>query len=199
MPPPDVAALPFALTPLLIAQAQAGDPAAFEAIFEAYHPRIVSYCYRLLGDVESAQDVAQDTFVKAYGALPRTTAGLNLQAWLFTIATNAALSVLRRRRRIAWLPLLDHPAPPGGYGSVEAISDRALLQAALDRLPRAQAAVLLLRLHYGLSYEELAPLFGGSVGAVKTRLSRARRAFRTAYVAVGGYISPADGPDLGEE
>ena len=121
--------------------------------------------------------------------LPRTGEGLNLQAWLFTIATNTALSALRRRRRIAWLPLLDrYPAPARRLRLGGAVGDRELLQAALDRLPREQAALLLLRLHYGLSYEELAPLFGGSVGAVKTRLSRARRAFREAYVAaVGGW------------
>lgn len=183
----DTVLLTTSLPPALIAQAQAGDPVAFEAIFEAYHPRIVSYCYRLVGDGEQAQDLAQDTFVKAYHALPRTGEGLNLQAWLFTIATNTALSALRRRRRIAWLPLLDrHPAPGGGYGSVEQVGERELLQAALDRLPRESAALILLRLHYGLSYEELAPLFGGSIGAVKTRLSRARRAFRDAYLAAEG-------------
>lgn len=185
----ETATLATSLPPAVIAEAQAGDPAAFEAIFEAYYPRIVSYCFRLVGDAEQAQDLAQDTFVKAYHALPRTGAGLNLQAWLFTIATNTALSALRRRRRIAWLPLLDrHPAPDRGYGSVEQVGDRELLQAALDRLPRESAALILLRLHYGLSYEELAPLFGGSVGAVKTRLSRARRAFRDAYAAVGGRV-----------
>ena len=189
----DAATRPGALTPAVIARAQAGDPGAFEAIFEAYYPRIVSYCYRLVGEQEQAQDLAQDTFVKAYHALPRTGAELNLQAWLFTIATNTALSALRRRRRLAWLPLLDrYPAPGGGYGSVEAVADRVLLQAALDRLPREQAALLLLRLHYGLSYEELAPLFGGSAGAVKTRLSRARRAFRDAYQAVGGRLAAED-------
>src|SRR5215210_3806850 len=129
----DVAARPgpqgTPLTPALVAQAQAGDEAAFEAIFEAYYPRIVSYCYRLVGEQESAQDLAQDTFVKAYYALPRTGAGLNLQAWLFTIATNTALSALRARRRRAWLPLLDrYPAPSGGSGSLEAVDDREVLQ-----------------------------------------------------------------------
>src|SRR5438067_13498765 len=108
-----LAAVATGVTPALIAQAQAGDPAAFEAIFAAYYPRIVSYCYRLVDDAEQAQDLAQDTFVKAYHALPRTGDGLNLQAWLFTIATNTAISALRRTR-LAWLPLLDrHPVPPG--------------------------------------------------------------------------------------
>src|SRR3954464_6100711 len=102
----DTATLATTVPPGLIAQAQAGDPTAFEAIFEAYYPRIVSYCYRLVGDQESAQDLAQETFVKAYHALPRTGEGLNLPAWLFTIATNTALSALRSRRRHAWLPLL---------------------------------------------------------------------------------------------
>ena len=189
---PDAAVLPVPISPALVVRAQAGDEAAFEAIFAVYYPRIASYCCRLVGDAEAAQDLAQETFIKAYHALPRTRAELNLQAWLFTIATNTALSALRQRRRRPALPLQEWLVAPAGMGGglIEAVDDRALLQAALDRLPRAAAALLLLRLHYGMSYEELAPLFGGSVGAVKTRLSRARRAFRESYLAAGGHPDP---------
>jgi RNA polymerase sigma-70 factor (ECF subfamily) len=178
-------------SPALIAAAQAGDAAAFEAIFTAYYPRIVRYCYRLVGDLDTAQDLAQDTFIRAYRALPRTQPGLNIRSWLLTIATNTTRTALRRSRQVVWLPLQEgHPAPEDGEHTAEAIADRALMQAALRDLPGDQATLLLLRLHYGFSYEELAPQFGGSPGAAKTRVSRARRAFGIAYQAARTASAP---------
>ena len=84
----DAATGPVALTPSVVARAQAGDAGAFEAIFEAYYPRIVSYCYRLVGEQEQAQDLAQDTFVKAYHALPRTGVDLNVSGASWTLSAS---------------------------------------------------------------------------------------------------------------
>ena len=169
----------------LVARARSGDAAAFAAIFEAHHARILRYVRRLVGDGDVAADVAQDTFVRAYRALASGSSCDNLDAWLHAIATNAALSVLRRRRIIAWLSLdasrvaETHAATPDG---VERLGDRQLIAQAFARISRGDAACLLLRFQQGLEYPELALALGVSVTAARMRLSRARVAFREAYL-----------------
>ena len=75
----------------------------FDEMFTRYHGRIYGYLVGMVGDAEQAQDLTQDTFLKAYKALPRTS-DLVLPAWLYRIATNTALDALRHRRRLTWLP-----------------------------------------------------------------------------------------------
>jgi len=165
-------------------KARDGDMASFEAIFEAYHQRICRYLSSLVNDLELAEDLAQQTFLKAYRALGRGSSPDNLQAWLYAIATNTALSALRRRRLIRWLPFgpqaeraaspeLDHDARLG---------QQELLRLALAKLPPGDVACLLLRLQQGLSYGELAETLGTSIPAARMRVSRARAAFREAYL-----------------
>lgn len=168
-----------AIDQALVARARRGDAAAFEEIFERYHHRIVNYLYSLVHDRELANDLAQDSFLKAYKALPRMDDELRLAPWLYRIAGNTAFSALRRRKLIRWLPLLNE-------GIETTSSDSAVVEAdavrrALGKLPTKYAAPLLLHSHEGLSCSEIAEIIGISPGAVKTRLFRAREAFRIAY------------------
>src|SRR5689334_306010 len=91
------AARPEPAERVLVARARAGDQAAFGEIFDQYQTPLVNYLYRVVGDWELAADLAQDTFLKAYQALPRTDEPLQLGPWLYRIATNTALDALRRR------------------------------------------------------------------------------------------------------
>lgn len=163
----------------LVARARGGDAAAFAEIFERYHQRIVNYLYGLVHDRELANDLAQDSFLKAYKALPRMDDDLRLGPWLYRIAGNTAFSALRRRKLIRWLPLLNDgietSAADGEIVEAEAV------HRALAKLSPKYAAPLLLHSHEGLSCEEIAAILGISAGAVKTRLFRAREAFRAAY------------------
>lgn len=157
----------------------------FAAIFDAYSVRIYRYLCSLLRDPALAEDLAQDTFVKAYRALRHLPPPENLNAWLYAIATNTALSVLRRRRLIAWLPL---------FGSAEtaeqvttqdvaaAAGERDLIQRTMALLPKSDVACLLLRFEHGLDYAEVAVALGTTVQAARMRVSRARAAFREAYL-----------------
>ncbi len=163
----------------LVIRAQGGDAAAFAEIFERYQHRIINYIYGLVHDRELANDLAQESFLKAYRALPRMGSDLRLAPWLYRIAGNTAFSALRRRRLIRWLPLLNDgimtPDIDGDVAEAEAV------HRALAKLPAKYAAPLLLHSHEGLSCNEIAEILGISAGAVKTRLFRAREAFRTAY------------------
>jgi RNA polymerase sigma-70 factor (ECF subfamily) len=83
---------------------------SFDQIYDEYKIPIYNYVYHLVGDREQADDLTQDTFLKAFRALPKMDANLKLSAWLYRIATNTAYDALRRRKLIAWLPWqdLDH-------------------------------------------------------------------------------------------
>lgn len=164
---------------LLVTRARRGDADAFAEIFERYHQRIVNYLYGLVHDRELAHDLAQDSFIKAYKALPRMDDSLRLGPWLYRIAGNTAFSALRRRKLVRWLPLLND-------GIETASADQEIVEAeavhrALAKLSPKYAAPLLLHSHAGLSCNEIAVILGISAGAVKTRLFRAREAFRIAY------------------
>jgi len=158
---------------------------SFDAIFTRYHRAIYAYLLGMVGDVEQAQDLAQDTFLKAYTALARTPDPA-LPAWLYRIATNTALDALRRRRRLTWLPFAPGdeghwptPAPdlPTQYAEREAVG------AALAQLSPRDRACLLLRARDGLTLEEIAQALGLSTGAAKMTLYRAKERFRAAYAA----------------
>ena len=171
----------------LIGAAQAGNEAAFAQLFDTYHGPITGYLYRMVGDRDVADDLAQDTFVKAYRALGRTDPGLNFRAWLYRIATNTALSYLRRQRLLRWLPFGPGvPEPSGEPHLAERLGERELIEAALQRINRGYASALLLRHHQGLSLAEVADTLGISVNGAKVRLFRARKAFVEAYETLSG-------------
>lgn len=163
----------------LVMRARRGDAAAFSEIFERYQHRIVNYIYGLVHDRELANDLAQESFLKAYRALPRMDDDLRLAPWLYRIAGNTAFSALRRRRLIRWLPLLNDGITTGDMD--HDVAEAEAVHRALATLPAKYAAPLLLHSHEGLSCNEIAEILGISPGAVKTRLFRAREAFRAAY------------------
>jgi len=171
--------------PVVGMSAPSRSPRAFADIFDTYHLRILRHLSALVRDPALAEDLAQETFVKAYQALART-ALQNLSAWLYAIATNTALAALRRRRILALLPF--GAVQPGVEERIDdtsqQLSDRDLLRLALDRLPRRDASCLLLHFQQGLSHAELADVLDVSVPAAKMRLSRARAAFREVYLSL---------------
>src|SRR5262249_60143645 len=120
---------------------------SFDQIYDEYKTPIYNYVYHLVGDREQADDLTQDTFLKAYKALPKMDASLKLSAWLYRIATNTAYDALRRRKLIAWLPRqdLDHePADVESADPQETIGTSDLGRAALKRMrPHYRAALLL--------------------------------------------------------
>jgi len=155
----------------------------FDEMFTRYHGRIYGYLVGMVGDAEQAQDLTQDTFLKAYKALPRTPSPV-LPAWLYRIATNTALDALRHRRRLTWLPFSpddeERWAAPGADLPTRC-AEREAVQAALARLTPPQRACLLLRARDGFSIAEIARALDLSPGNVGVTLSRAKERFRAAY------------------
>lgn len=158
----------------MVKRAQRGDVSAFEAIYREYQPRIAGYLRRLVGNPDLAADLTQDAFVNAYRGITRTQPGLNLRPWLFTIASNIALSHHRRQRLVQWLPLGDQEESTRETDPQDRCIAREDLTAALAQLPRDQAACLTLRVQHGFTYEEIGGILGISAGAARTRACRAR-------------------------
>ena len=171
----------------LVSRARTGDRDAFAALFDRFQTPIVNYLYRVVGDWEVANDLAQDTFLKAYQALPRTDPDLQIAPWLYRIATNTALDTLRRRKRITWVPFLEEfepPAPGGDPGSI--VPNQDAVHRALQQIPADQRVALVLHLHQGLSYKEIGSMLGVAPNLVAVRVFRGRERFIKAYNAITG-------------
>jgi RNA polymerase sigma factor (sigma-70 family) len=167
----------------LVDLVRAGSDPAFEAIVERYRRALMRYVSRLLPP-ERAEDVVQQSFVKAYEAMHRDAAELNLRPWLYRIAHNGALNALRDRA-------LGHAELDERIDGVErpdqALERSAGLQAlvvAVQALPERQRSAILLRELEGRSYEEIATALGVSDGAVRQLLNRARNSLRAAAAAI---------------
>lgn len=169
---------------LLAQRVREGDSDAFEEVFRTYHARIYNYVYRLVGDAEETSDLTQESFLKAYRALLRGEEPLNLSAWLYRIASNTALDVLRRRRLIQWQPLeglmsvLNVPGGPDPEEETLWSEQRAEIEHVLAQLPPRYRMYLILREREGLSYQEIAAITGDSPDTVKVTLYRARERAR---------------------
>jgi RNA polymerase sigma factor (sigma-70 family) len=167
----------------LVDLVRAGSEPAFETIVERYRRALMRYVSRLLPP-ERAEDVVQQAFVKAYEAMRRGGAELNLRPWLYRIAHNTALNALRDRglrhdeldERIDGVERPDH--------ALERMEGMRDVLVAVQALPERQRAAILLRELEGRSYEEIALALGVTDGAVRQLLNRARNSLRSAAAAV---------------
>ena len=192
----------------LVERAKGGDHEAFTAIVERYWPRLYGYCQGLLRDADDAEDVTQETFLRAYRTLPDVAAPLILGPWLYRIATNACTDIFRRRRVRRSLSL-EAQAHELMCSRREFVPEDALLDAEARRsFVRACAAlrlhhrrVLLLRACDERSPAEIGAQLGLTPAAVKSLLFRGasrvscavglgRRAPRSAGRAIGGHDGP---------
>lgn len=167
----------------LVARAQKGDREAFGELVRRNYDGVTNVVYRLCGDPHLAQDAAQQAFLQAWLELPSYRPRAPLRSWLYRMAVNAALDVLRREKRtlsqdVGDLPLAD--PQPGPEASLAQRDRAALVQRAVMALPPASRAVLVLREYEGLSYQEIAAALDIPLGTVMSRLNYARGLLREA-------------------
>ncbi len=168
----------------LIALARESRDEAFELLYAAYKGRIYTFLLRFLADPEAADDVTQETFTKAYGALHTLSAEHKVLPWLYRVASNAALDGIRRRRRFPWVRLgglTGTSGEPHARDEHGRVSEREHVQAVLRAIPAENAIALLLHALEGYSYKEIAAIQGVTMTAVRSRIARAREAFRERY------------------
>ena len=148
-------------------------------LFDAHHQAIFGYLYRMVGnDRELAEELTQETFLKAFEARQQLPDIANPRAWLYRIATNLARNAQKRRRRFRWLPWARGMTDQGSGDGMKGTDLRLDLEQALEKLPSSLRAPLLLSVVQGLSSQEIAEVLQISPGAVRTRIYRAREQLR---------------------
>ena len=153
----------------LARRAAAGNDAAFTALYERYHGPLLAYCRSILLDVEDADDAAQSALENALRALPARDVGRPLRPWLYRIAHNEAVTVLRRRRPHEELRDDNGPQVSGPEVQAEQRGRLEQLVEDLRSLPERQRGALVMRELNGLSYEEI----GGALGLTEANARRA--------------------------
>ena len=158
----------------------ANDQDAFAVLVERYKDAVQNLAYRMLGNTTEAEDVTQETFVRAYTQLATYKPAHKFSTWVLSIASHLAIDQLRRRRFLA-LPLDDVPFLEWIVDSGTSPEQSALegeqqdeIQVYLQRLPSKYRAVIVLRYWYDFSYEEIARTLDLTPALVKARLHRAR-------------------------
>jgi len=172
----------------VLARARAGDETAFVAVYEHFSPAIHRFAYRLLGSQEQADDITQDTFIRAYQHIRRLNDDANVSAWLYRIAANSCNDALRRRKRISWVPMLEDEDKDSEFTAADFVPDvieAHAIQRVLSEMPPALATCLVLRSVEGFSCEEIAEIMNVPKGTVFSRLARARDLFAKIYARVG--------------
>ncbi len=157
----------------LVALVRAGRDDAFETVYDRFHRQILSFCRHMLGSREEAEDAVQHTFMAAYTDMLRSEKPIQLRPWLYTIARNHCMSLLRTRREQA--PLDDaEPSVDGLAATVQRREDLRDLLRDLDRLPDDQRAALVLAELGALSHDDIAEVVGCPKEKVKALVFQAR-------------------------
>ena len=179
----------------LVARAVAGDMPAFELLVIKYQRRIQRLIGRMVRDVDLVEDIAQETFIRAYRALHQFRGDAQFYTWLYRIAVNTAKKALMDLKRdptvseAAWRTTEDddETSRPGNEPTADATPESllaakeigAVVNAAMDALPPDLREALVLREIEGLSYEEIAMVMNCPIGTVRSRIFRAREAIAT--------------------
>jgi RNA polymerase sigma factor (sigma-70 family) len=155
-----------------------GDEGAFAAIFDRYHQSLYRYCLALLGNSQDAQDALQNTMVKVLRAMPGEERWIALKPWLYRIAHNESIELLRRRRETR---PLDSDLAVTAYDLAEAMATRERLRVLLsdlDKLPERQRGALVMRELAGLDFAEIGTALGTSAAVVRQAIYEARLSLR---------------------
>ncbi len=171
----------------LILRAKDGDLDAFESLVKKYQKPIYALCRRMTGEHQSADDLSQETFIKAYTSLQKFKDGKSFFSWIRKISLNNSLNYLKKRKREEPLGIRETQMTENLNGSPHELPQEQLLRnsmevnfkEALETLPLDQKTVFILRVFENLSYKEIADLLNIPTGTVMSQLSRSRKKLKT--------------------
>ena len=172
-----------------VAQSRNGDPAAFEALIRKHQQMVHALTFRMTGSLADCQDLAQETFVRAYRQLDSYQGTAKFSSWLYRIAVNSCLDWRRqeqRRERLhqVWGESMDGLAADTGVTDGDELSRE--VQAALMKLPAKQRAAVVLTVYGGQNHAEAAKSLGCSETTVSWRIFSARRKLKKLLSQKGG-------------
>ena len=193
----------------LVDAARNGDEAAFEELVRLYEKRVLALTNRMCRNPEDAAEAAQEAFISAWQGLKFFRGDSSFSTWLYRLASNACVDLLRRegRHQTAAGPSLndeetkidvaDTAATP--HEAAEQQELRELIEEGLQSLSPDHRQVLILREMHQLSYDEISRSLDIDVGTVKSRISRARKQLRNFLIASGNFSPPASSNQTGRE
>jgi|WetSurMetagenome_2_1015567.scaffolds.fasta_scaffold360401_2 RNA polymerase sigma-70 factor, ECF subfamily len=174
----------------LVNLALQGDERAFEKLVDKYKKRVYYLAYRMTRDHDSADELAQESFVKAYRALGSFKAGYNFYTWIYRICVNLSINFLKREKHTISVELLrEMDLLPEGRSELDQLermiaSEQAgIVRRAIETLPPEQKSAFILKTYENMSYEQMAEVMECSIGTVMSRLFRARQKLRRALKA----------------
>jgi RNA polymerase sigma-70 factor (ECF subfamily) len=181
---------------VLIERSRSGDGEAFERLIQLHLPRVYGLLFRLAGNHEDAEDLAQECFVRAWRSLEHYRGDGAFSTWLYRVALHLARDHARaaRRRRDATFALETEPRPAGPAAPLERLARRELFQLvdrALQRLPHRLRSALVLRVFEGLEYDEIARIAGVTPGTARTHVMQARKLLLR---SLEPWLGPGSGP-----
>lgn len=190
-----------------IAAARAGDQGAFEELVRLYEKRVLALTLRMCKNQEDAAEAAQEAFLAAWQGLGSFRGDSSFSTWLYRLASNACVDLLRREgKRRASLSLddgelnLDIPASiPSPQEEAERRELRERIEEGLRALPPDYRAALVLREIQQLRYDEISQALGVDIGTVKSRISRGRKKLRSFLLARGNFSPPPPSKETGRE
>jgi RNA polymerase sigma-70 factor (ECF subfamily) len=167
----------------LVLRLKAGDEAAFEELVKTYRERLYRVAWRILREDESAEDAAQEAFIKVYRHIARFEERSSLYTWMYRITVNIALNKLKRDKFRSMVPLGDFiredrspRSDPARMTMGSEVAER--VREAVETLPDKQRAVFTLKFYEGLSHKEIAEVVGCSEGTSKANYFHAIRKLR---------------------
>ena len=168
----------------LMALTARGEEAAFRLLVQRWEADVRAFLIHMLGSVEEAEDLAQDTFVQVYRQADRFEGRGMFRSWLLRIAGNLARSRLRRRKIVRWVHFdgAVHDPPSSASGPLAALEEdetARAVRAAVDSLPERQKQALVLHRYQGLKYREVAVAMDTTIPGVESLIQRALATLRT--------------------
>ncbi len=178
----------------LIALAKQGNIEAYDILVQRYKDKLLTYCYYLVKDITTAEDVVQDTFIRVYRSLQTLKPSAQFKTLLFGIARNLALNHIRNenRRKLFLTRWLEYFSNNKVHDHANTTSEKAIQKEIADvvettilELPSQYREILILRENLGLDYEQISEVLSCNLGTVKSRLARARELLRNKLVDKG--------------
>ena len=181
----------------LVARSRTGDMDSFNQLILRWERPIYALAYRVIGQEEDARDVAQETFLRAFRALPGFKGQAKFSSWIYRIALNLCRDWIRRERRAPILPtpegvdVIELAAEQGPVESIEDLVARndisKVVADLMTRLPEEQRTAIILKEYHGMTFQEIADLQGVPLSTVKTRLYQGLNVLRRHLQQQGKY------------
>jgi RNA polymerase sigma-70 factor (ECF subfamily) len=176
----------------LIQNAQAGNVTAFERLVRAYDQRVLHLIYRMQGNLADAQDIYQETFLKAFEKIQTFRFESEFRTWLFRIAINQCVNARRKKRVRNWLTFNDEPddsasvklhAPDNPESRLADVELNQQIEAALNQLSAQQRSIFILKHYEGYKIKEISEMLHCAEGTVKNQIFRATRKLQNSLKA----------------